>query len=368
MMSLPVEISAMLALLRAGLWEQPVSETGIFPLSGKAWGEIFSMAVRQTVTGIVARGMHHIPEDFLPERRLLARWMAEVHRIEERNIRQNMVLSELCRYFASGGLTPVLKKGQGIAIMYEKPALRECGDIDFFFRSEDEHKAACDMVSRKECRIRRMSDGSICYRWHDMDVEHHSRLLDLYSPFVKGYLQGLVEKDGFIDIEIPGTSGTTVKILSPMLNLLMLDAHVMKHAIGRGVGLRQLCDVARAYSCLHDRVDMGEWYAVVSRTGLAGWTCVLDSFLLKYLGLPSSKCMGISPDMEGADRFFEIVCRGGNFGHDMYPVREGVSVLKRKTDTLHAFCRNVGFSLRTVPKESFWIFINLLTGQIKKNF
>ena len=356
----------MLALLKAGLWHRPVGEIGIFPLPADTWDEVLRLSVQQTVTGIVADGLGFLPEALLPEPRILARWAAETDAIEKRNAEMNKVLAGLYAGFRLQGLSPVLKKGQGIAAMYPEPLLRECGDIDFYFG--ESHDAAAALIARTGCRVIRMSDGSICYRCRNVNVEHHSRLLDLYSPFSQAYLKELIAREGFTEKTVGGSEEILVTVPSPMLELLMLNAHAMKHIIGRGIGLRQMCDMARAYYVLHDRIDEKEWNTVITKTGLVKWTAASETFLTRYLGLPSECTFSRRIDAAGADRIFEMVCMNGNFGHSRYPVSPGGSALKRKAGTLRAFCSNMGFSLRTVPGETFWILVNLLTGQIKKTF
>lgn len=52
--------------------------------------------------------------------------------------------------------------------------------------------------------------------------------------------------------------GLDVRIPSPVLNLLLQSLHILKHALGWGIGLRQLCDMARSCYKLHDEVESEE--------------------------------------------------------------------------------------------------------------
>ena len=90
----------------------------------------------------------------------------------------------------------VLQKGQGVALLYEKPALRQCGDIDFYFLSETESQAAARLMQQKGCRLHTAPDGSVCYRWQGIEIEHHPALLDLQNPHLRGYLQELIAEKG----------------------------------------------------------------------------------------------------------------------------------------------------------------------------
>ena len=54
-MELSSEHKALFSLLRAGLWEREPDDLSPFPLTDAQWWNVYRMAVRQTVTGIVRR-------------------------------------------------------------------------------------------------------------------------------------------------------------------------------------------------------------------------------------------------------------------------------------------------------------------------
>ena len=161
------------ALLRAGLWEQPEAVVHCSPLSAASWEEVLSLAEKQTVTGIVYLGIRFLPEGLEPPVNVLVKWAARADAIERRNIRMGKALDELCALFLENGISPVLQKGHDVASLYGHPLLRECGDIDFYFTTQEEKSAATALVARLGCRIRTASDGSDCYSWKGIPVEHH---------------------------------------------------------------------------------------------------------------------------------------------------------------------------------------------------
>lgn len=243
-------------LVRAGLWEKVPENLSLFPRSSESWERIFNLAQRQTVTGLVYQGLCQLPDELLPPEQQLLHWVATIDRIERANLRMNRVLTELYELFHTNGLHPVLQKGQGIARFYEKPLLRECGDIDFYFSDKEESRQAASLVSQMGCRVSPKADDSLCYYWKGVNVEHHTRLTDLHSPFIRKYLYKQ-EQDpaNLTSFRLPGNP-TEITIPSPLLNLVLLNTHIMKHAFGWGIGLRQLCDLARAYHCLYLEVNL----------------------------------------------------------------------------------------------------------------
>ncbi|MBO5026626.1 MAG: nucleotidyltransferase family protein [Bacteroidaceae bacterium] len=361
------EQTVFLRLLRAGLWEQDVEDLSVFPLSTESWRKIFVMSAEQTVVGIVYRGLHHIPGDCLPPLNLMCRWVAEIDCIERNNRQMNHVLAELIDLFDKHGIWAVLQKGQGVARMYEHPLLRECGDIDLYFPEKTDFNLACRLIRQYNVDVEKASDKARLYCWNGINVEHHLSLFDIHSPFLRSYLSDLTEKAGFVGTCISSEDDSmSVTVPSPLLTLLMLSTHILKHTLGLGIGLRQLCDMARACHCLHDSVDGEELKYVFRRIGLYKWNNLLLWFLTEHLGLALSDLpYGCIPD-RNADRLLGMVLDRGNFGIRVRKCTGAEEAAwKHKLNTSGSFFRNGVFSAQYAASESFWIFSKLLLGQLR---
>ena len=66
--------TALLTLLRSGLWERELDNSSCFPLSEDDWEMLFTMSRQQTVTGIVFQGLQYLPDGMFPPETLLIRW------------------------------------------------------------------------------------------------------------------------------------------------------------------------------------------------------------------------------------------------------------------------------------------------------
>lgn len=367
-MRLGKEQCALLALVRAGLWEQPPTETdGLFRLPATAWGEVLAEARRQTVAGIACHGLQHLPDRLLPPLPLLTQWVAETDGIERRNRLMNQVLDELYTLFRRAGLNAVLLKGQGVARMYGSPLLRTCGDIDFCFQQPAEWETARTLIERTGCPTTPEADGSLFYRWKGIEVEHHPRLCELRSPALQRTVRQLAADTPMQETELPHDTPIAATVPPPALNLLLLSTHILKHVLGRGIGLRQLCDMAcacRRYP--HTPEAMNELRLLYRRTGLERWGRLLDTFLVQYLGMPD-ECSAYPPDTEGASLLLDIVLRGGNFGQYHLQRVQAVHTpaWRHKWDTAAAFWHNSRFACRYAPHQALHTFIHLTLGQWK---
>ena len=358
-MELSPEHKALFCLLRAGLWEAAPDDLSPFPLTDAEWWNVYRMAVRQTVTGIMYRGLHHLPDELLPGDALMIRWVAETDRIERKNRKMDAVVEQLVRLMTDNGLHPVLLKGQGVAAFYDYPQMRECGDIDLYFPSEEEERKAAVLMRELGCRPERQPDRSNSYCWQGVEVEHHTRLFDLYNPWLEGYLSALIREHGF-------TARQAFAVPSPLLNLLLLNTHLLKHLMGHGAGLRQFCDMARAYHVLHGSYSPEKLAAVYRRSGLFKWSVQLHTFLTEHLGLHYGELPYMDTDAHTSPSLLHIVLKGGNFGkYGETKGKASQTQWERKLRTFLSFWKHRDFSGTYAPKEAFWTSVKLIIGNIK---
>lgn len=357
--------NAFLVLLQAGLWERKMDDLSCFPLPDEVWKDLFRLAQEQTVTGILFRGIQFLPDECLPPPALLMRWVAAVDAIERKNRKMNRVIDEFYTRFAETGPVPVLQKGQGVALCYASPLLRECGDIDFYFTDKAHSEKILSDMQKQGIPVRRQPDGSAFYVWQGIDIEHHTRLFDCYNPFFRKYLKTLERQWGWQNVKISQESGKKITIPSPFLNILLLNLHILKHTLGRGIGMRQLCDMARACYMFRHEIDDEKMMLANKRLGLEKWNNLLWAFLVNVLGFPKAYLPGVEM-ASTAGPLLDIVWKGGNFGlHAERSLPASASVFSRKMHTARSFLGNIGFSFRYAPKEVSWLCLDLLKGQSK---
>ncbi len=338
--------AAFLSLLRAGLWSSAVDAPALFPLSADEWEAVYGMARRQAVRGIVWHGICQLPDNMMPQETLLLRWVAEVERIERANRRMAAMQEEILQLFRQNGLSPFVQKGLSVAQYYDTPLLRECGDIDLYFADRRESQEAVALVGQHGVKVTTRPDDSFCYSWQGIIVEHHHSLTDIANPLRQSDVKTKEQKDG----------------VTSELVLLMLNAHILKHALGRGIGLRQLCDIARAYHSLRCQISSADYRSLVRKLGLAKWTRMLHSFVTLHLGLQET-CLPYQDERVDSTALLNKVLASGNFGQSLSVAEGNMTALQRKSRTAAAFVRNLSFSLRYAPVEAFWHFVNLAVGQ-----
>lgn len=325
-----------LELLRAGLWERDLVLSDI--PSTACWEQLLETSRIQAVTGLLLRGITHLPKDQLPPASIRMRLLAEADEIERKNLQAGLVEREIVALFEQEGLHPIVQKGSQAAKHYAEPLLRESGDIDLFLPEEDFKQA---VAAVPEARM--TPDGGAVFTRQGVTVELHPRYYDLHLS-----AEQLPP--------VPSISG----------ELLLYSAHILKHALGAGIGLKQLCDMARALARMEGQYNKAAFEDVLRKARLLRWHRLLCSMLVIDLGLDPACCLpGFKPCPPRP--LNRIVRRGGNFGV-LTPLRKkGLRSRRpfvRKVATTLSFLCRLPFSLRYAPKETGAIVAELAKGNL----
>ena len=305
-------------------------------LDEAAWMDLIATACRQTVAGLLYKAAENFPESCGFSERALFTLMTEVNKIVNRNLKLSEVEKEVLGILRSGGLQPLVMKGSTCAARYPSPELRTGGDIDIYV-PEIYFPRAVEALRAYGIESSPKPDSSVDFTLRGCEVELHRRYFDLH---VREAL-----------LPPPGT---------PEAELLMLSSHILKHACGVGVGLRQIIDFSLAYKAYPG--DYQELHKLFDRCGLSRWDALLLSFVKDYIDPSVEVPKAVDP---GA--LFRIVARGGNFGHFQSKRIESISdksPLKRKFQTASLFLGRLPFSIRYAPREIFPLLAQLFRGNL----
>ncbi|AQX04964.1 hypothetical protein BAX97_17000 [Elizabethkingia meningoseptica] len=359
--------NAFFTLLRAGLWNRPIDYMGCFPLSEEDWDALFRISIQQTVEGVVFDGIQMLPKDQLPPRELHLKWLVRIEKIGQRNTWMNNIIAEQTRFFSTINVQPLLLKGQGLAVCYENPSRRVCGDIDWCFQSKEDFYKADDLLTRHGIVTQSTAGYSSCYLWRGCEIDHHQKIFDIHNPFSSRYLQNLeeIEKENYIQMDIHGTK---VLLLSPTLQMLQVNAHILKHLLSFGIGIRQLCDAAVLYKTYKNKINGEKLKEIYTRLKIVKWVALLHEVLVKYIGLSKENLPFSYEIKHSADWMMEEIWRSGNFGfHDeRYQKEQNVSSEKRE-NTKKRLWNNFIKYVPYAPMEAIsFPLVHFYSGLVKK--
>lgn len=315
------------------------------------WKELYAIAKKQALLGVLFHGIRRLPKELAPEQKLLMQWMAMAELIRKQNIRQFQDSVKICQNFENEGFANCILKGQGNALLYPDPYMRTPGDIDIY-------------LSGGRRKIMKYVD-QVCpnqvMRYHHVDfpmmktaIEVHFTPSYMFFPIHNSRMQKWFGKvmdlqcsnivtlpDGYGEITVPTTNFNVIYILS----------HLYRHIFTEGIGLRQLLDyyfvLVKWHTDLTNLTDSNKSLPQMTQIntdldtlrhelkylGLWKFAQAVMYVLHEVFGLSEDRMIAPMDEKEGRFLLDEIV-RGGNFGQ--YDDRMGSKVGESK---IHRYFR-----------------------------
>ena len=307
------------------------------------WKELYRIALKQALLGVLFYGIQRLPKDLAPEQKLLIQWMAMAEMIRKQNIKlfQNSV--NVCQNFENEGFTNCILKGQGNALLYPDPYMRTPGDIDIYLSG-----------GRKKIMkyVNQVCPNQVM-RYHHVDfpvmktaIEVHFTPSYMFCPIHNRRIQKWFGRVMYLQcsnvIRLPdGYGKITVPTMS--FNVIYILSHLYRHIFSEGIGLRQLLDYYFVVSKFKvDCVMFNSLQKEMKHLGLLKFAGAVMYVLHETLGLPKEEMIAPMNEQEGNFLLDEIMC-GGNFGQ--YDDRFGC---KDNEGKLHRYFRMSLRNLRFV--------------------
>lgn len=348
---------AFLFLLKQGLWGKRIEPISAFYMNKEEWSLIFQISQSQTVEGIVYEGVLLLPNEFYPPYEILLKWTAKIDSIERFNKKVRNSLSILADGLTQNNIKFLLLKGLGLADNYNKPLLRVSGDIDLYFPTLEDYNNANSLLRTKGIIINKGDHHSVFYIFNNVEIEHHTKMIDVFNPFCQKYIKDLISSE-FVNNTSLLINEKQILTPSYTLSQVQANAHILKHYLGFGIGLRQICDVARLCYVKDESFDGQKLKSIYLRLGLERWMNVIHNLLVKDLGLEESKLpYKIELDYD-THPIMNDIFNSGNFGFHEIRYRDGESNLSdryyKRDNVFKRVLPHITKSINLVPKEVFW--------------
>ncbi|MGN1245934.1 MAG: nucleotidyltransferase family protein [Muribaculaceae bacterium] len=294
------------------------------------WRWIHAEAVRQAVIGPTYAALEHISSYSdanavtKPPTDILMRWAMETQQLKALNIRFDTEASRLTRIFDDLRMYSVILKGQGNALLYPKAAPRTPGDIDIFV--EGGKREVLNVLRRKGLLN---EDDTPSYHHAHMKsgdsgiiIEVHYRPSSgLSTPWRNYRFQRILNEE----IHRSQMTDKGFRVPTPTFNLLMQLAHIQRHFINSGIGLRQIIDFG--YVMLNaSAADVERCRKLLSGFGMKRVAQAVMWIACEKLGF-TFHTMLASPSQRWGEMLLAHIANEGNFGQ--FAVSEGFSFLHR---------------------------------------
>ena len=206
------------------------------------WKELYAIAKKQALLGVLFYGIRRLPKELAPEQKLLMQWMVMAEQIRKQNIRLFLDSVKVCKNFENKGFANCILKGQGNALLYPDPYMRTPGDIDIYLAGG--RKRVMQYIN-KVCPNQVMRYHHVDFPVMKTAIEVHFTPSYMFFPIHNRRMQKWFEEvmgeqcnhrvslpDGYGEIHVPQVSFNVIYILS----------HLYRHIFTEGIGLRQLLD------------------------------------------------------------------------------------------------------------------------------
>lgn len=296
------------------------------PLSLKEtdWNEIYAIAQKQCLLGVLFDGIERLPADSGISKELLYKWMGQCRMLEKANAQLNDAAVKVSNWFQKKGFRTCLLKGQGNALLYPNGAHRTPGDIDIWVEGGD--KKVISFVRTI------LLNGKACYHhidfppYNGVEVEvhyrpsflfcfrHDSRLQKYYKSVEEEQFSHKVMLKGYGELAVPTAE----------FNIIFQLTHIFTHLMNEGIGLRQLLDYyyvlvksdeVRVKNCTISggKANVTSLQKELKHLGLWKFAGAVMYIMKEVFGMAESKLI-VPPNEKYGKFVLNEVLEAGNFG------------------------------------------------------
>lgn len=318
--------------------------------SEKEWTRVCGFSQKQAISGVLFPAIEILSlENQKPPSPLLYEWIALAEQIKQRNRFLNRKCVELMRMFADAGFESCMLKGQGNALMYTEPLLRQAGDIDIWVNGKRDDIIGFCRSKAQKCEI---SYHHMQFPiWTGVDIEVHFipsyAKVPRYAKRTNAFFEKFQREE--IDSGEMMSEGDVMYVPSKKINLVFQMSHMARHFFGDGIGMRQIMDYYYLLKYTNGKVDVGAVVDDLRNLGLYRFAGAVMWVLREVFGAKDEMLI-VAVNEKRGKLLLEEILAGGNFGH--YDKRVSAR-MKRKSSTAAIMIRNLRL-IWLFPEEALW--------------
>lgn len=299
-------------LIRIALGRQ---ETFSRTPTDEEWHELFEEAKRQTLVGVLYDGLCRLSTNEKPPHQLLINWHATAQKIICDNKRLNHDTVWVSQRWEKLGYRNVILKGQGNALLYPDPMLRQPGDIDIWLDGDRKKIANYIRSHFPKLEVTRIEMDFPVRK--DTPIEVHFQPSFLYDPFKDRKMQRYFRRQLAKPKQVELSGEGIISIPNDEMNLVFQLSHIYRHLFYEGIGLRQLMDyyyLSQLLTTTKGEELRQKVLPVINDLGLMKFCRALMWVLGEVFNMPKEQML-TEPDERRGRFLLREVMRAGNFGH-----------------------------------------------------
>lgn len=325
--------------------------------SDEEWRELYFICQRQAIVPFLFPALDKLGKSGLKApSRLVYQWLAQNEQVKAQNELMNQEAERLTAQFEKEGHKTAILKGQANARLYPQPWTRQPGDLDIWVDGGKEK--VMNTVKRLgllDGDIAKYSaDGETIINYHHVHLKKNKNGIDVevhfrpssgnLNPFTNRRLQRFLEEEINRENELTPEG---FRVPSQKFVLVMQLAHIQRHLVSAGIGMRQVIDY---YYLLKSDINnqRGDVVRSLKSLGLRHIAEALMWLLHEKLGLEEEYLIAPLDERRGKILLQQIM-EGGNFGHYHPDKQHGLRqrIIARNKHRLQMF--------RFDFCEAFWI-------------
>ncbi len=307
------------------------------------WDMLFGMAKTQSLIGVLYDATLQLPERQRPPKEIQERWKELAEKVSNIYSLHLQHIRELSGIMEKLGLHGCILKGTGLSGLYPRPASRMCGDIDLWVEGRRDRIISAFEEAGYQVHgvIYQEAKADV---FEDTSLELHFHASKMYNPFCNARLQR------WLGAHSPISGSETLVCPSALFNAVFCMAHMYRHYLEGGIGMRQMMDYYYVLRQLGP-TERTEAMKALKHLGMKKFTAAVMTSMWYNFGLEEEYFL-CPKDMELGKRLVNDVIETGNFG-----VMDKRTYSKEGETKLARFMRKnrrVFSNVRYYPREVLW--------------
>lgn len=354
------EKEAFLRLLRVALGvDKELPQT----FTQEEWWQIFKLAQKQSVVGILFTAIERLPKEQRPGVEVIMDWSAVTDYIEKKNKKLNAVAARVCEIFHAEGIEMCVMKGQGLGALYDNPLRRSGGDIDVWMNGGED--VVTDYMKKNfkdvECGYYHIST----VLRGDIDLEVHFQPINLFEPKSSHVLCGWIDREKqnqWSNERLLAGDVGKINVPTKKFDLVYVLVHLFHHFLIEGCGMKQVLDYYFLLKSVDDDFDdKEEVVSVLKDIGL--WHFVgAFMYVLQVIGLQRDKMLCEPDEPLGVKMLEEIINTGTISCTEVKEKRKGIKGLAA---SVSARASRLTRLYPFAPQQAKWVMIENVKNGMK---
>lgn len=286
-------------------------------LTDPDWDEIYLLARKNNLAPAVCDAALTLPEFSAAPQHIRDKYLHTLIAQSGAQLLRTESFFAVYQEFLNRGIRPLVLKGIVCRSLYPKPELRLSCDEDIWIPAESllesdrilRNSGYTPAVTCESVNIETVQ--ALTYTGPSLTIELHIHPFGTSKEILRK-MNRLFE-DAFATAMMVEIEGQTIYTLNETDHYLFLFAHLYKHFLGTGVGIRQIADLLLFGQKFHNRIDFKRVHKAVSSLGGTSFYRTVLAVGAEYLGFHGIRSR--SPKEE-LDLLMDDLLESGCFGNE----------------------------------------------------